>query len=165
MNAGGKSDGRVIPVNLTNNGDAEAPAESVEGRRPVERNTKQTNLDRTQSRTDRRSNGLRGVREAARKSRQLKFTALLHHVNVPLLRSSFYRLKRTAAVGVDGVTWHEYERDLESHLVDLHGRIHRGAFRAEPSKRVYIEKAEGELRPLGIPTVAAYCTSCNQLWG
>lgn len=153
MNAGGKSDGRVVPVKPTNNGAAEAPAELAEERRPVERNTKQSNLDRTQSRTDRRSSGLRGVREAARKSRQLKFTALLHHVNVSLLRSSFYQLKKTAAVGVDGMTWHEYERDLENHLVDLHGRIHRGAFRAEPSKRVYIEKADGKLRPLGIPSL------------
>jgi len=93
------------------------------------------------------------VREAARKSRQLKFTALLHHVNVSLLRSSFYRLKKTAAVGVDGVTWHDYERDLENHLADLHGRIHRGAFRAAPSKRVYIEKADGKLRPLGIQSL------------
>lgn len=153
MNADGKSDARIVPVKPANNGAAEAPAELAEERRPVERNTKQSNLDRTQSRTERRSSGLRGVREAARKSRQLKFTALLHHVNVPLLRSSFYRLKKTAAVGVDGVTWHEYERDLESHLVDLHGRIHRGAFRAKPSKRAYIDKTDGRKRPLGIASL------------
>ena len=153
MNAGGKSDGRVVPMRPANNGAAEAPAESAEERRPVERNTKQSNLVRTPSRKDRRSSGLRGVREAARKSRELKFTALLHHVNVTLLRSSFYKLKKTAAVGVDGVTWQEYEQDLESRLADLHGRIHRGAFRAKPSKRVYIEKADGKQRPLGIPSL------------
>lgn len=153
MNAGRKSDERVVPVKLANKGAAEAPAESAEERRSAKWNTKQSNLDRTQSRKDRRSSGLRGVREAARKNRQLKFTALLHHVDVSLLRSSFFKLKKTAAVGVDGVTWREYERDLEARLVDLHGRIHRGAFRAQPSKRVYIEKADGKQRPLGIPSL------------
>ena len=77
--------------------------------------------------------------------------SLLHHVNEELLTSSFYQLKKKAAVGVDGVTWHEYEQDLEDRIADLHGRIHRGAFRAKPSKRVYIEKADGPQRPWGSP--------------
>jgi len=117
------------------------------------RNAGQSNLDRTPSRNSRRSSGLHGVRETARTSRDLKFTALLHHINVELLTSSFYQLKKNAAVGVDKVTWHEYEEDLEERIVDLHGRIHRGAFRAKPSKRVYIEKADGRKRPLGIPSL------------
>jgi group II intron reverse transcriptase/maturase len=93
------------------------------------------------------------VRETARHRRELKFSNLLHHINVELLTSSFYQLKKKAAAGIDGVTWHRYERDLEDRIVDLHGRIHRGAYRATPSKRVYIEKADGRKRPLGIPSL------------
>jgi group II intron reverse transcriptase/maturase len=136
-----------------NNGDAESSAESAEGRGPARRNTKQSNLDRTPKPESRRSRGLPGVREAARNCRELKFTNLLHHINVELLNSSFYQLKKTAAVGIDRVTWHEYEQGLEDRIDDLHGRIHRGAFRARPSKRVYIEKADGRQRPLGIPSL------------
>jgi RNA-directed DNA polymerase len=153
MNASGKSDGPVVPLSPTNNGETESPAESAEGRGPARRNADQSNLDRTQRPEHRRSRGLLGVREAARKSRELKFTALLHHLTPELLEASFYELRKNAAVGVDGVTWHEYERDLEERLVDLHGRIHRGAFRATPSKRVYIAKPDGRKRPLGIPSL------------
>ncbi len=153
MNARGKSDGSIVPMNPTNNDAAEASTESAKERDPARRNIDQSNLDRTQSRNHRRSSGLHGVREAARNSRQFKFTALLHHISVELLTASFYQLKKTAAVGIDGVTWHEYEQGLEDRLVDLHGRIHRGAFRATPSKRVYIEKADGRQRPLGIPSL------------
>ena len=153
MNASGKSDGRIVPENPANNGGTEPPAEPAEERRPARRNIDQSNLGRTQSRKRRRSSGLLGVREAAQQSRDLKFTALLHHVGVELLTSSFYELKKKAAVGVDGVTWHEYEQDLERRINDLHGRIHRGAFRAKPSKRVYIEKADGRQRPLGIASL------------
>ena len=80
----------------------------------------------------------------------MKFTALLHHLTVGLLREGFYALKRRAAPGVDGVTWDEYESGLEDRLVDLHSRVHRGAYRAQPSRRVYIPKADGRQRPLGI---------------
>jgi len=80
----------------------------------------------------------------------MKFTALLHHLSVDLLRESFYLLKRKAAPGVDGVTWQEYEPELEGRLVDLHGRVHRGAYRATPSRRMYIEKEDGRQRPLGV---------------
>jgi group II intron reverse transcriptase/maturase len=96
------------------------------------------------------SQGLAGVRKAARKHKQEKFTALLHHCTVDLLRASFYALKRRAAPGVDGVTWYEYETGLEERLVALHGRVHRGAYRAQPARRVYIPKADGRQRPLGI---------------
>jgi RNA-directed DNA polymerase len=80
----------------------------------------------------------------------MKFTALLHHLTIDLLRESFYSLKRKAAPGVDGVTWQEYELGVEDRLIDLHGRVHRGAYRAQPSRRVYIEKADGRQRPLGV---------------
>ena len=153
MNANGKSDGSVIPMNPTNNGGTEPPAESAEERPPAKRNAKPSNLARTPSRKKRRSRGLFGVREAARKSRDLKFTALLHHINEELLTSSFYELKKKAAVGVDQMTWYEYEGDLENRIVDLHGRIHRGAFRAKPSRRVYIPKSDGRKRPLGIASL------------
>jgi group II intron reverse transcriptase/maturase len=137
----------------TNNGEAESPAESAEGRGPARRNTKQSNLDRTSKPEHRRSRGLHGVRETAKTRRRLKFSNLLHHINVELLTSSFHQLKKKAAVGIDGRTWHEYEPDLEERIRDLHGRIHRGAFRATPSKRVYIEKTDGRKRPLGIPSL------------
>jgi retron-type reverse transcriptase len=89
------------------------------------------------------SQGLRGMREAATERKQERFTALLHHVTVDLLRDSFYALQRRAAPGVDGVTWREYETGLEDRLVDLHNRVHRRAYRAQPSRRVYIPKADG----------------------
>jgi RNA-directed DNA polymerase len=96
------------------------------------------------------SQGLRGVRQAARDKKQERFTALLHHVTTNLLRDSFFALKRQAAPGVDGVTWKEYGTGLEGRLADLHSRIHRGAYRARASRRVYIAKADGRQRPLGI---------------
>jgi len=114
--------------------------------------------------------GLNGVRERARKNKQERFTALLHHVTVDLLRDSYYGLKRKAAPGVDGVTWKEYETGLEDRLKDLHGRVHRGAYRALPSKRVYIPKASGKLRPLGIAALedkivqSAVVTVLNQIY-
>jgi group II intron reverse transcriptase/maturase len=96
------------------------------------------------------SQGLAGVRKAARKDKKVRFTALLHHLTVDRLRESFYALKRKAAPGVDGVTWQEYEPGLQESLIDLHSRVHRGTYRAKPSRRVYIEKADGRQRPLGI---------------
>jgi hypothetical protein len=96
------------------------------------------------------SQGLHGVREAARKDKGLRFTALLHHVNEGLLRDSFYLLKKEAAPGVDQVTWRKYEQGLEGRIADLHGRVHRGAYRAQPSRRIYIPKSDGRERPLGI---------------
>lgn len=107
------------------------------------------NTQPTQS-GERVSQGLHGVREKARRNKPERFTALLHHVSVNLLRESYYGLKRKAAPGVDGVTWQEYETGLEDRLTDLHGRIHRGAYRALPSKRQWIPKASGKFRPLGI---------------
>ena len=153
MNANGKSDGSIIPTNPANNSGAEPLAEPAEGRLPAARNTVPSHLARTPSRTKRRSTGLHGVREAAHKSRQLKFTALLHHIDEALLTASFYQLKKKAAVGVDQMTWQEYEEGLEDRIADLHGRIHRGGFRATPSRRVYIPKPDGRQRPLGIASL------------
>jgi group II intron reverse transcriptase/maturase len=96
------------------------------------------------------SQGLSGVRRVAKEKKQERFTTLLHHVTIDLLRESFASLKKQAAPGVDGVTWGQYEEGLEDRLVDLHGRVHRGAYRARPSRRIYIPKADGRQRPLGI---------------
>ena len=148
MHADGKSDGRVVPKKPPNNGMPDA-AEAVEGRRPTEGNTFQTAAPRTQSRIG-ASIGLERVREVARRDRRARFTALLHHVTVDLLRDSFYALKRNAAPGVDGLTWQQYEVDLEDRLADLHQRVHQGTYRAQPSRRAYIPKADGRMRPLGI---------------
>jgi group II intron reverse transcriptase/maturase len=90
------------------------------------------------------------VRQAARQRKKEKFTALLHHITVDTLRVAYYALKRKAAPGVDGVTWEDYEADLEPRLADLHGRVHRGAYRPQPSRRTYIPKADGKQRPLAI---------------
>ena len=109
----------------------------------------QPNTEPTQS-GERVSQGLHGVRERARKHKHERFTALLHHVTPELLRASFFQLKKNAAPGVDRVTWKEYETGLAERLERLHGRVHRGAYRAQPSKRRWIPKANGKLRPLGI---------------
>jgi group II intron reverse transcriptase/maturase len=90
------------------------------------------------------------VREAARQRKKGQFTALLHHINADTLRTAFYALKRKAAPGVDGITWHDYEADLEPRIEDLHRRVHRGAYRPQPSRRTYIPKADGKQRPLAI---------------
>jgi len=131
------------------NKDGKPLAENEEGRPLIKENARQPNTCSTQS-EERVSQGLAGVRKAARENKEMKFTALLHHLTADLLRESFYALKRKAAPGVDGVTWQEYETGLEDRLVDLHGRVHRGAYRAQPSRRVYIEKEDGRQRPLGI---------------
>jgi RNA-directed DNA polymerase len=116
------------------------------------------------------SQGLHGVREAARKDKGVRFTALLHHVNAGLLRDSFYHLKKEAAPGVDRVTWGAYEQGVEGRIADLHGRVHRGAYRAQPSRRVYIPKPDGRQRPLGIAALEdkivqqAVATVLNQIY-
>ena len=150
---GGESDGRVVPMKGSNK-DGQPSAESLEGRRPTKENIEQPTPPRTQSRPG-ESRGLLGVREVARKANRAQFTALLHHVTVTRLQASFSALKRDAAPGVDGLTWHEYETDLEAKLTSLHGRLHQGTYRAQPSKRAFIPKADGRQRPLPAP---AFCT-------
>jgi len=143
-----ESDSGTVPMNHSNKA-GQPPAESEEGRPLIKENTRQLNTHSTQSEA-RVSQGLAGVRKAARDRKEMKFTALLHHLTVALLRDSFYALKRKAAPGVDGVTWQEYETGLEGRLTDLHSRVHRGAYRAHPSRRVYIPKPDGRQRPLGV---------------
>ena len=143
-----KSDGFVVPTKQPNDTSLLAK-EAVEGRNPAKGNMEGQNAPRTQSRTG-ASSALDRVREAARKDRTKKFTALLHHVTIDRLRDAYVALKRRAAAGVDGVTWDEYGQDIEARLADLHGRVHRGAYRAKPSRRVYIPKPDGRQRPLGI---------------
>lgn len=151
------------------NKSGEPPAEAVEGRPLTKENMGQPNQHRTQSR-ERRPSGLDRVREAAKRDKKIRFTALLHHVTVDLLRKSFYALKREAAPGVDGVTWEAYGGKVEERLLDLHGRIHRGAYRARPSLRTWIPKADGRQRPLGIAALEdkivqhAVGKVLNQIW-
>ncbi len=121
MNVGGESDGRVVPAKRPNKG-GKPSAEGAEGRRPTKENMEQTTASQTQSWGNALS-GLHRVREAARRDKRLQFTALLHHVTVPLLLDSFFALKRDAAPGVDGVTWKGYETDLDKRLEDLHRRV------------------------------------------
>src|ERR1700728_6412 len=168
MYADGESDGCVVLSKRPNNG-GQPPAEGAKGRQPTKENIGQAIAPRTQSRISEMSD-LPGVRKAARKDKRTRFTALLHHVTVALLRDSYYALKREAAPGVDGVTWEEYETDLDEKLVDLHSQIHRGTYRAQPSKRAYIPKADGRQRPLGIAVLEdkivqqAVVTVLNQIY-
>ena len=143
-----KSDCAEVPLNRPNK-EGQPSTEVGEGRAQTEKNIVRSRTPPTQSGT-RVSQGLDGVRQVASVKKQERFTALLHHVTLNLLRDSFYSLKRQAAPGVDGVTWQEYEAGLEDRLGDLHSRVHRGAYRARPSRRVYIPKADGRQRPLGI---------------
>ncbi|MCA1705565.1 MAG: group II intron reverse transcriptase/maturase, partial [Actinobacteria bacterium] len=148
MNDHGKSDGPVVPASPPNNA-AQAAAEAVEGRGSAKGNT--ASKTRPGHRAGQgASSALDRVRRGARKERDARFTALLHHVDVDRLRAAYLALSPKAAAGVDGVTWQAYGQDLEASLLDLHGRLHRGSYRAKPSRRAYIPKADGRLRPLGI---------------
>jgi len=148
VNVQEKSDCAVVPLSRPNK-EGQLLAEVGEGRAQTGENIVRSHMPPTQSGT-RMSQRLNGVRQVASVRKQERFTALLHHVTLNLLRDSFYALKRQASPGVDGVTWQEYETGLEGRLSDLHNRVHRGAYRARPSRRVYIPKADGRQRPLGI---------------
>jgi RNA-directed DNA polymerase len=143
-----KSDPAIVAGKPTNKV-ATATAEPAEPRAGAERNAGQQSTHRTQGR-ECVSHGLDRVRQAARQRKKEKFTALLHHVDVDLLRESFFALKRKAAPGVDGLTWLAYAADLDRNLTDLRARVHRGAYRALPSRRTYIPKADGKQRPLAV---------------
>ena len=125
----GESDGPIVPEKQANNVGPTPAAESVEGRGSTKGNVARQAADRTQSRAP-ASSGLSGVRQAARRDKRMRFTALLHHVTQPLLLRSFLHLKRAAVPGIDGVTWRDYAEGLEERIADLHNRIHRGTFRA-----------------------------------
>jgi hypothetical protein len=128
------------------NKEAKASAEAAEGRARTKENDVHHHTYPTQSGI-RVSQGSGGVRRTAQAKKQERFTALLHHLTIGLLRESYYALKRSAAPVVDGVSWQEYEHDLEERLISLHQQVHRGVYRAQPSRRVYIPKADGRQRP------------------
>jgi len=150
MHVGEESDGSIVPQKPANK--APGAAEPVEGSEPAKGNTRQNRTPRTQSRT-RVSLGLEGVRRVAEGDKEARFTALLHHVDVDRLRACYKQQRKQAGAGIDGQTWAAYGEDLEARLADLHGRIHRGAYRPKPAKRAWIPKADGRQRPLGLPTV------------
>src|SRR5271167_266961 len=148
----GKSDRPVIPAKSPNNA-GEPAAEGMEGRGLTKGNPPQQNASRTPSRSDAPS-ALERVRQAASKDKKLQFTALLHHIYASeMLRMAYFGLKREAAPGVDGETWQHYGETLEANLQDLSHRLKRGAYRAKPVRRVYIEKSDGRKRPLGVPAL------------
>lgn len=126
-----------------------AVAEPVERRGGAKENADLQSTVRTQSR-EAVSQAQGRIREAVTRNRRDKLTALLHHIDVDVLRASFFQLKKSAAPGIDEVRWIEYAENLEANLADLHRRVHTGAYRALPSRRKYIPKADGRQRPLGI---------------
>ena len=151
MNGHGQSDGPVVPANPANKA---AAAEAGEERGPAKGNAaSETRPGRSAGPGV--SSDLGRVREVARRDKDARFTALLHHVTPGLLLRSFDGLKKNAAPGADGVTWREYGRDRRENLLALHAQVQSGKYRAAPSRRVYIPKADGRLRPLGIATVTA----------
>ncbi len=148
MHGRGKSDRPVVPANPPNNAGvpaAEAGEERGLGKRNVASNTRPGHRAGLGA-----PSALDRVRRVAQQDKEARFTALLHHVDVDRLRAAYWAVNPKAATGVDGVTWGEYGLDLEANLRDLHARVHRGGYRARPSRRVYILKADGRQRPLGV---------------
>jgi RNA-directed DNA polymerase len=150
MHERGKSDPAIVAEKPTNKAEQSA-AEPVEPRAGTEGNADQQSTRRAQDRIS-VSQALDRIRQVARQRRKERFTALFHHINTELLEAAFYELNSDAAAGVDGLTWEDYEADLGRNLEDLHGRLHRGAYRALPSRRRYIPKPDGRQRPLAVPT-------------
>jgi RNA-directed DNA polymerase len=148
MHEAEKSDLAIVAVKPANNS-GPPDAERVERRAGAEGNAAQQRTRRAQDRTS-VSQRLDRIRKAARERKQEQFIALLHHVDVPMLRTAFYALRRDAAPGADGLTWQDYEADLDRRIEDLHDRVHRGAYRAQPSRRRFIPKPDGRQRPLAI---------------
>src|SRR5919106_196270 len=152
MNGQGKSDRPAVPMKSPNNAGPPA-AEEREGSGLAKGNLRQQNAPRTPSR-DSAPSALERVRQAAKRDRKLRFTALLHHVyDLNRLRAAYFSLKKEAAPGVDGETWQHYGEAVENNLRDLSERLKRGAYRAKPVRRVYISKEDGRQRPLGVPAL------------
>lgn len=152
MNGYGKSDSPIVPEKFSNNA-WQQTAERMEGRGLAKGNPSECNAPRTQCRTSTTS-ALERVRQAAKKDKKQRFTALFHHVYaIDQLRRAYYDVKRSAAPGIDGETWRHYGEKLEDNLHDLSERLKRGAYRASPVRRVYIPKADGRQRPIGLPTL------------
>ena len=159
MNGHGQSDRSVVPANPLNKA---AAAEAGEERERTKGNTDgETRPGRSAGLGV--SSGLDRVRQVAVRDKEARFSALLHHVDLARLWAAYVAINPKAAPGVDRVTWDAYGQDLRENLEDLLRRVHSGAYRASPSRRVYIPKADGRLRPLGIATVTSYCPSCSLL--
>ena len=146
-----QSDAGVVAMKAANKGE-QFPAEPLERRAAAERNPRSTGTVRTQSRGA-VSPGAERIRQFAKENPGERLTALLHHITPEALRDAYLALKRDAAPGVDGMTWREYGDGLDERLLDLHGRVHRGAYRATPVRRVEIPKPDGGVRPLGIASL------------
>src|SRR5258706_11140943 len=145
MNERGKSGPAVVAAKLANKAERSA-AEPVEPRAGTKGNANQQHSGRTQSR-ETVSQVLARIRQTARERKKERFTALFHHINVELLRDAFFTVRREAAPGVDGVTWQDYEANVETNLQDLHARVQRGAYRALPSRRrTYPSRMAGSAR-------------------
>jgi hypothetical protein len=139
MNKPRQSDGRVVPENGLNKS-GETEAEAREGRRPAKRNVLQDPMSQTQSWTNDMPVVLERIRQAVRRNRKEKLTALYHHVyDIDHLREAYFSLQQGAAAGVDGVTWQQYGGNLETNLADLSARLRRGTYRAAPVRRVYTQ--------------------------
>jgi RNA-directed DNA polymerase len=158
MHGRGKSDSAIVAVKPANKAAAPSAEESaagavvaepVEPRAGTKGNADQQSTCRAQSRAS-VSQALERIRKVAKEKRKEKFTSLFHHISVELLEVAFYELKADAAAGVDKLTWEDYELDLERRLEALHHRVHSGAYRAQPSRRVYIPKPDGRQRPLAV---------------
>jgi RNA-directed DNA polymerase len=151
-----KSDCCVVPQKLPNKAAGETPAaaEAVEGRRQAKGNAIAAHRSRTSGRAYDLGSALEGIRQTAKGRRGARFTTLMHHIYaVDRLRAAYFALKREAAAGVDGQTWQSYGQGLEGNLQDLSERLARGGYRPQPVRRAYIEKSDGSLRPLGVPTL------------
>ena len=151
MNGMEKSDLSVVAEKPTNKGTS-VPTESMERRAGPEGNPGSQSTRRTQGRGS-VSQAVDRIRQFVGREPRARLTALLHHVTVDALRRAFFELKRDAAAGADGVTWRMYEEGLEGRLADLHERVHTGAYRATPSRRVKIPKPDGGTRPLGVAAI------------
>jgi RNA-directed DNA polymerase len=147
MNGAKKSDSSIVPAKLANKAERSA-AESVEGDDGTKRNAELQRTVGTQSR-EAVTQAQTHIRGAVTRNKE-KLTALLHHVSIDVLRWAFFNLKKLAAPGADGLTWTDYAANLDRNLTDLHARVHSGAYRALPSRRKYVPKADGKQRPLGI---------------
>src|SRR5690348_1526853 len=148
MNGRGKSDSAIVAGKPTNKAGQPA-AEPVEPSAEAEGNASQQSTRRAQDRES-VSQALERIRQVARQRKKERFTSLFHRISVELLRVAFFALKRDAAPGVDGLTWRDYEADLDRRIEDLHARVRRGAYRAQPSRRRYIPKPDGRQRPLAV---------------
>src|SRR5215468_2386307 len=148
MHERGKSDSAIVAVKPANKAERSA-AELVEQRAGTKGNADQQSTRRAQDRES-VSQALGRIRQAAKQRKKEKFTTLFHHISIELLRLSFFEIKKDAAPGVDGLMWQDYEAGLDRNIEDLHDRVHRGAYRAQPSRRLYIPKPDGRQRPIAI---------------